>query len=63
MKEKVHIETEVKIPEGHFCGGNCSDCAYYELRNRRDDGRCWCNYYNSWYYPSERNGCFNYRKY
>lgn len=66
MKEEVRKnvkDTDIKIPEGVFCGGNCSDCVYYELHNRRSDGRCWCNKMNSWYYPSERNGCFYYREY
>lgn len=50
-------KNEIKIPAGTFCGGNCIGCAYYEPRNTDDSGRGYCNYYNTHYYPSERNGC------
>lgn len=52
-----------KLPEGYFCGGNCADCVYYEPRNKDSNGRGYCNYYSTYYYPSERNGCFNYKEY
>lgn len=63
MEEKIRKIHSVYIPEGSFCGGNCSDCIYYEPRNRDSTGRGYCNYYNTHYYPSERNGCFNYKEY
>jgi len=63
MNEKMLENAVFEIPEGHFCSENCSDCIYYERYTTRDDGRCWCNHYNSWYYPSERNGCGSYRGY
>ena len=62
MKKENKKTINISIPEGCFCGGNCSDCAYSEARNRDSDGRGYCNYYNTHYYPSERNGCFNYRE-
>jgi len=61
FEEKEQIK--VAIPEGRFCGGNCADCAYYEPGNKDSTGRGYCNYYGTHYYPSERNGCFNYRQY
>ncbi len=52
----------VKIPEGAFCGGNCSTCIYFEARNTDSNGRGWCNWYHSHYYPSERQGCLSYER-
>jgi hypothetical protein len=49
-----------RIPDGKFCGGNCSDCRYYEPRNTDSQGRGYCNSFGSHYWPSERNGCFRY---
>lgn len=48
----------VKLPDGQFCGGNCVGCIYWNPYDRRDDGRQWCSYYSTYYYPDERNGCF-----
>ena len=59
MKKAISENHEVLIPEGSFCGGNCADCIYYEPRNKDSNGRGYCNYYSTYYYPSERNGCFN----
>ena len=52
--------SEIKIPEGRFCGGNCSDCVYWERNNRDSNDRGYCNYYGSYYHPSERQGCLSY---
>jgi hypothetical protein len=52
----------VQIPEGKFCGGNCSDCRYYESHNKDSEGRGYCNNFGSHYWPSERNGCFRYER-
>ena len=62
MEEKnvVTLDNHVQIPEGCFCG-NCADCVYYEHRKQDSNGRGYCNYYGTHYYPSERNGCFNYK--
>lgn len=62
MKKEKKKTNIISIPKGCFSGGNCVDCAYYESHNRDSNGRGYCNYYNTHYYPSERNGCFNYRE-
>lgn len=51
---------DIKIPQGGFCGGNCSDCVYWERHNRDSNDRGYCNYYGSYYHPSERQGCLSY---
>lgn len=61
VKKNEEME-QIVIPDGHFCGGNCSDCVHYNYHDRQSDGRCLCDYYNSYYYPSERNGCFNHHR-
>ena len=55
-------KTEIKIPAGNFCGGNCSDCVYWERNNRDSYDRGYCNHYRRYYNPSERQGCFYYEK-
>ena len=58
MKNKANeIKTKICIPKGAF-GGNCSGCRYWEEDNRDSSGRAFCSYYDDWYYPSERRGCF-----
>jgi hypothetical protein len=55
---------EIKLPEGEF-GGNCSDCCHYFSRKRDSpDGsdRAYCDHYDAYYYPDERNGCAYYEK-
>ena len=63
MDKEMKKAQEISIPEGKFCGGNCADCVYYEPRNKDSDGRGYCNYDNTHYYPSERNGCFSFKEY
>ena len=58
MKNKANeIKTKICIPKGAF-GGNCSGCRYWAEYNRDSSGRAFCSYYDDWYYPSERRGCF-----
>ncbi|WP_147329377.1 MULTISPECIES: hypothetical protein [Megamonas] len=58
MKNKVNeIKTKICIPKGTF-GGNCLGCRYWEEYNRDSSCRAFCSYYDNWYYPSERRGCF-----
>ena len=58
MKNKANeIKTKICIPKGAF-GGNCSGCRHWEEYNRDSSGRAFCSYYDDWYYPSERRGCF-----
>ena len=60
MKNKANeIKTKICIPKGFF-GGNCS--VHWEEYNRASDGRAHCSYYDNWYYPSERRGCFAYER-
>ena len=61
MQEKK-IKTEcIKLPEGKFCGHNCSDgCRYWEPGRKDSNGRQYCRHYDSYYYPSERQGCLSY---
>ena len=49
----------VKLPEGKFCSGNCVGCIYWEPRNRDGNGRQYCSWYGTYYYPSERGGCLS----
>ncbi len=55
MKNNMKIE----LPQGRFCycTGNCTCCVYYEPSKKDSNGRGYCNWYNSYYYPSERQGC------
>jgi len=51
----------IELPEGEFCG-NCSTCNHYFPSKRDSQGRGYCGYYDTYYFPSDRNGCFNYSK-
>lgn len=49
------------IPAGEFCGYNCADgCIYWNPRDKDSNGRQYCSYYGSYYYPRERQGCLSY---
>ena len=56
MEKKIN-EVKICIPQGFF-GSYCSDCIYWEEYNRLSDGRVYCSWYDEWFYPSERRGCF-----
>lgn len=64
MNDQVAVKSVklITIPEGCFCSGsrNCSDCVYWERSNRDGNDRGYCNYYGSYYHPSERQGCLSY---
>lgn len=63
MNNKIEkSKKNIVIPCGNFCGGNCSDCVYWERNNRDSYDRAYCSYYGSYCSPSERQGCFNYEK-
>lgn len=49
----------VKIPEGSFHSGNCNGCIYFYPQGRDENGRSYCEYYDTYYYPHERNGCLS----
>ncbi len=61
MDNKANVKIE--LPQGYFCGGNCSDCRYFEYRNTDSNGRGYCNWYGTHYYPSERQGCQSYQRF
>ncbi len=51
-----------QLPCGEFCGGNCSgpnSCIYWNPHVRDNNGRQYCSYYDTYYYPNERNGCLS----
>ena len=51
---------EIKITNGAFCSGNCSDCLYANFRDTDSYGRVRCNGgYNK---PQDRNGCFHWAR-
>lgn len=56
MAEK---NAQIKIPEGKFCSGNCVDCIYWNPRRTDSNGRQYCSWYDTYYYPDERRGCLS----
>lgn len=62
IKNEKKMAQEVKLPCGAFCGHNCADgCIYWNPHDRDFNGRQWCNWYNTYYYPRERQGCLSYK--
>ena len=61
--EKITKEKKVKIPCGCFCGYNCTDdCKYWAPYKKDSNGRQYCYWYETYYYPSERQGCLSHKK-
>lgn len=59
-EETKDMENCFVLPEGKFCSGNCSDgCIYWNPYDRDSNGRQYCSWYNSYFYPRERNGCLS----
>lgn len=58
MKENKII---IRLPKGKF-EGNCSDCIYANWRNKDNYGRVYCGHYGNYNKPSDRNGCFHYKR-
>ena len=56
------MKKEVKLPKGTFCGGNCSDCRYWDRHKKDSNDRGYCYHYDTYYYPYERQGCLSYEK-
>ncbi|HIU68498.1 MAG TPA: hypothetical protein IAD23_00895 [Candidatus Scubalenecus merdavium] len=52
----------VQLPNGHFCGGNCATCVYWDASRLDSNGRGFCGWYSHWYSPRERQGCASYKK-
>lgn len=64
MKEesKRDLVRQVVLPEGILCGHNCADgCIYWNPYDRDNNGRQYCGYYRSYYYPRERQGCLSFK--
>lgn len=56
-------EKKIVLPEGEFCGHNCADdCIYWNPYKKDNNGRQYCNHYDSYYYPTERQGCLSYKR-
>ena len=62
MNETTPVSKEIKLPCGKFCGHNCADgCAYWYPTNKDSNGRQYCSWYDTYYYPHERQGCLSYK--
>lgn len=59
---KIENEKVFLMPEGNFSGHNCADgCIYWNPYDRDSNGRQYCSWYSSYYYPRERQGCLSYK--
>jgi len=59
----MDAKTEIIIPTGFFCGGNCASCRYWNHSEKPDNnGRKKCFHYGVYYNPSERQGCLSYER-
>lgn len=47
------------IPLGTFSSGNCVGCRYWNPNKKDSNGRDYCSYYDTYYYPRERGGCLS----
>lgn len=62
MERKQKMKT-VELPEGEMCGYNCADgCRYWVYSDRDRNGRQYCSWYQTYYYPKERQGCLSFEK-
>lgn len=60
--EKKNENQKIELPCGQFCAKNCADgCIYWNPRDRKDDGRSFCESFSTYFYPHERNGCFRFQ--
>lgn len=63
--ENMDKQTEKKVcqlPDGKLCGHNCADgCIYWNPRDKDSNGRQYCSWYSTYYYPRERQGCLSYK--
>lgn len=69
VKEDMTVNSSVVefvLPEGKFCGHNCSDgengCRYWFPNKRDGHGRQYCSYYDTYYFPYDRQGCLSYKE-
>lgn len=62
IKKDHHDDQQIKLPCGEFCS-NCGDgCIYWNPYDRDANGRQWCSWYDTYYYPRERQGCLSFKK-
>lgn len=60
MKVQEEKQKIIVLPKGSFCSGNCADgCIYWVPQKRDSNGRQYCSWYDTHYYPYERNGCLS----
>ena len=61
MKKELE-KAQIKIPCGHFCEncGGKGGCLYWVPQKKDNNGRQYCSYYGTYYYPTERNGCLSF---
>lgn len=52
-------KSTVIIPDGFFCSGNCVGCRYWNPDKKDFNGRDYCGWYDTYYYPRERGGCLS----
>lgn len=57
-KNEQRVE-KIQLPCGEFCSGNCVGCIYWNPHDQDSNGRQYCSWYDSYYYPRERNGCLS----
>lgn len=61
MKESKE-NNRVILPKEQLCGNNCADgCIYWSPHDRDSNGRQYCSWYESYYYPKERQGCLSFK--
>ncbi len=58
--EKKNVcPNELQLPTGAFSSGNCVGCRYWYPSKKDSNGRDYCSYYDTYYYPRERGGCLS----
>lgn len=57
--EEIKKNEQIKLPCGEFCSGNCAGCIYWNPHDQDSNGRQYCSWYDTYYYPRERNGCLS----
>lgn len=58
-ERKKVCPVEFELPKGIFSSGNCVGCRYWHPGKKDSNGRDYCSYYDTYYYPRERGGCLS----
>ena len=64
MNKQNETCKKIKLPCGKMCGYNCVDnggCAYWNRFKKDSNGRQYCDWYDRYFYPHERQGCLSYK--